>query len=117
MKWLLATFLALCLAGCSDADSFNREKPLSLGAPTGHILSLTKPVPQRSLTPKAETARAGVNSNNASLMECVSDACKSECSQVIEKQSRPKWCIYFKEPIVDRHAVSATSDQERKSTE
>jgi hypothetical protein len=119
MKWLLATFLALWLAGCSDADNFNREKPVSLVTPTGHILSLTKPVSQRSLALKADTARADANenSNNAYLMECVSDACKSQCSQAIEKQSRPKWCMYFKEPIVDRHAVSATSDQERKSTE
>jgi hypothetical protein len=50
------------------------------------------------------------------LMECVSDACKAQCVPGNDKQSRPKWCMYFKEPA-DRGAVSATSDTQRKSSE
>jgi hypothetical protein len=50
------------------------------------------------------------------LMECVSAACKTQCASEIEKKFRPKWCIYFKEPI-DRHALGATSDRQRKSAE
>jgi hypothetical protein len=37
-------------------------------------------------------------------MECVSEACKIKCSPDLEKGSRPKWCMYFKDPI-DRHAA------------
>jgi septin family protein len=36
-------------------------------------------------------------------MECVSEACKIQCSAGLEKDSRPKWCLYFKEPTTDTH--------------
>ncbi len=116
MKGLLATLLALSLAGCADGENFDREKPIKLTAATGHLLSLAKSAPRNSLAARAETSRAEANesANSLPLMECMSDACKTQCSAVLEKQSRPKWCMYFKEPI-DRRAVSATA--QRKSTE
>ena len=120
MKWLFALLLALALAGCAENGNFDREKPIKLVAPTGHILSLTKSVPRKSFVARAEAANsradASENGNNLSLMECASDACKFQCSPRVEKHSRPKWCMYFKEPI-DRHSLSATSDEQRKSTE
>ena len=109
MKWVLATLLALALAGCADNGSFDREKPVALVAPTEQILPPTKPV-----RPKAPAARAEASKPEAtkesSLLECVSDACKAQCSLRIEKQSRPKWCVYFKEPV-EQPAASAPPEQ------
>jgi hypothetical protein len=101
MKWLLATLLALSLAGCADGDNFDREKPIKLAAATGHVLSLANSAPPNSFAARAEASRAEANesANNSPLMECKSDACKTQCSPALEKQSRPKWCMYFKEPI------------------
>ena len=119
MKWLLALPLALALAGCAENGNFDREKPIKLAAPTGHILSLTKSVPRKSFVAMAEAANSKADaseSGNNSLLECASDACKFQCSPRVEKHSRPKWCMYFKEPS-DTHSLSATSDEQRKSTE
>ena len=106
MKWLLVTLLALAVAGCADRSNVDQENV----APTGHILSLTKPVPRKSAAARAEASKTHANESTykSSLMECVSAACKIQCASEAEKQSRPKWCMYFKEPI-DRHAVSATA--------
>ena len=106
MKWLLVTLLALAVAGCADRSNVDQENV----APTGHILSLTEPVPQKPPAAKAETSRthARESTYKSTLMECVSAACKAQCASEVEKQSRPKWCMYFKEPI-DRRAVSATA--------
>lgn len=100
MKWLLTTLLALSLAGCADGENFDREKPIKLAAATGHILSLANSAPRNSLAARAETSRAEANENEniSPLMECMSEACKTQCSPGLEKQSRPKWCMYFKEP-------------------
>lgn len=118
MKWLLAALFALSLAGCADRSNFRRQEPITLAAPTGHVLSPTKSIPPRSLAARAEASKANANEGeiNASLMKCVSAACKTQCASEIEKKFRPKWCIYFKEPI-DRHALGATSDRQRKSAE
>jgi hypothetical protein len=112
MKWLLVTLLALAVAGCADRSNVDQEN----GAPTGHILSLTKSVSRNPPAARAEASRthASEGAYKLSLMECVSAACKAQCASGVEKQSRPKWCMYFKEPI-DRRAVSATA--QRKSTE
>jgi hypothetical protein len=105
MRWLLATLLALALAGCADRGNLDRENPIKLAVPTGHVLSLTKSVPRKSFLARAEAAnsRADVSEsrNKSSLMECGSDACKFQCSSRVEKHSRPKWCMYFKEPTTD----------------
>src|SRR6516225_7732371 len=109
MKWLLATLLSLALAGCADIGIFDREKPVALVAPTEQILPPTKPV-----RPKAVTAKTAAFKPEAAkeslLLECVSDACKAQCSLRIEKQSRPKWCLYFKGPI-ERPAANAPPEQ------
>jgi hypothetical protein len=124
MKWPLAASLALALAlaGCADSGSFDREKPVKLVASTGHILPSTeqnlpptKPVQPRPHPSTAEASKPGAN-ESSSLMECVSDACKVQCSPAIEKHSRPKGCLYFKEPN-DRHAVIAPSDIQRNGRE
>ena len=114
MKWVLATLLALGLAGCADSGSLDREKAVDLVAPTEQILSPAKPVRPKSLTAKAESSKPNA-AKESSLMDCVSDACKAHCSPQIEKQSRPKWCIYFKEPI-DRPAASSPSDQPQRGS-
>jgi len=117
MKSLLTTLFALSLAACANYGNFDREGPSNLAAPSGHVLSQTKSIPHKSFAARAEASRADVNENiNSSLMECVSNACKAQCAPGNDKQSRPKWCMYFKEPA-DGRAVSATTDTQRKSTE
>src|SRR5262245_55111344 len=109
MKWVRATLLALTLAGCADSGIFDREKPVELAKPTEQILPPPKPVRPKAPTAKAEASKPDA-AKESSLMECVSDACKAQCSLRIEKQSRPKWCLYFKEPI-KRPPASTPSEQ------
>jgi len=105
MKWLFAVVLALALAGCAESGNFDREKPIMLAVPIEPVLPPTKPVPRKSSPTRVEASKKDANksANSSSLMECVSEACKIHCSPGSEKGSRPKWCMYFKEPI-DRHA-------------
>ena|SRR5215813_986012 len=105
MKWLFALLLALPLAGCAGNGIFNQEKPIELAVPTESISPPTKPVPRKSSLARAEASKteAKESTNSSSLLECVSEACKTHCSPGLEKGSRPKWCMYFKDPI-DRHA-------------
>lgn len=116
MKWLSATFLALALAGC--ADHWNVDRPVELVAPQGHMLSTSKPVLHKSVAATADAPRtdAKKDTSNVSLMECMSAACKEQCALQVQKQSRPKWCMYFREPI-DRHALSVTSGVPSKSAD
>jgi hypothetical protein len=93
MKWLFALSLALVLAACAESANFDREKPLKLATPAPH-----KPTAAR-----VSRAHANEGPTSSSLMECGSEACKTQCSPSLKKESRPKWCIYFREPI-DRHA-------------
>jgi hypothetical protein len=109
MKGVRATLLALALAGCTDSGLFDREKPVELACPTQQILPPAKPVRPKALTAKPEASKPDA-AKESSLMECVSDACRAQCSVHIEKQSRPKWCVYFKEPI-DRPAANTPSEQ------
>lgn len=99
MKWLLATVLALPLAGC--ADHWNLSRPIELVTPREHILSLSKPVLHKSIaaTPEAPPMHVKEGRSNASLIECISSACKEQCSATEDSQSRPKWCVYFRVPI------------------
>jgi hypothetical protein len=110
MQWVSATLLALALAGCADSGSFDREKPVEqLVAPTEQILPPTKPVRPKPVAAKAAASNPDAT-KQSSLMECVSNACKVQCSAQIEKQSRPKWCSYFKEPA-EGPAASTSSDR------
>jgi hypothetical protein len=114
MKWLFVVLLALSLAGCAWGDNFDREKPIKVAVPTEPILPSTTPVLRKSALARAEASKsdANENTNRSSLMECGSQACKIQCAAGLEKGSRPKWCMYFKEPI-DRHV----SDIQGKSIE
>ena len=114
MKWLLVTLLALAVAGCANPGNVDQEATIKLVGPTGHILSLAKSVPRTSLAARVEVSKTHTSESTykSSLMECVSEACKAQCVLGMEKRSRPKWCMYFKQPI-DRRALSATG--QRKS--
>ena len=114
MKWLFAALLALALAGCGETGNFDREKPIALAAPMEPMLPPSVPVLRKSALPKANASKKDANegTNSSSLMQCMSEACKIECSPGLEKESRPKWCMYFKEPI-NRH----TSQVSGKSIE
>src|SRR5262245_30557170 len=107
MKWLFAVLpvVALALAGCTANGDFDKEKPSKLAEPIEPILPEKKPVPRKPSIARAEASKTDANesTNSSSLIECVSEACKTQCSTGVEKRSRPKWCMYFKEPI-DRHA-------------
>jgi len=93
MKCLFALSLALVLAACAESGNFDREKPLKLATP----------VPHKPTAARVSRADANEGPTSSSLMECSSEACKTQCSPSLKKESRPKWCIYFREPI-DRHA-------------
>jgi hypothetical protein len=99
MKSLLATLFALSLAACVDYGNLGRERASDLASPTAPVSSETKSTPHKSLLARAEVPKKeGIESINSSLMQCVSDACKAQCAPRHEAQSRPKWCMYFKEP-------------------
>ena len=49
----------------------------------------------RAAAPKTDAS----GSNGTSLMECVTNSCKINCSPKLAKRFKPKWCSYFKEPI------------------
>jgi hypothetical protein len=105
MKWLFALSLALVLAGCAESGNFDREKPLKLATPTQPTSAPALATPPTHKPAAARVSRADANEGPASssLMECGSEACKTQCSPSLKKESRPKWCMYFREPI-DRHA-------------
>ena len=61
-----------------------------------------KQVVPHNLSPAARAAAPKTNasgSNGNSLMECVTNSCKINCSPKVAKRFRPKWCVYYKEPI------------------
>jgi hypothetical protein len=61
-----------------------------------------KQVVPSNLSPAARAAAPKTDasgSNGNSLMECVTNSCKINCSPTVAKRFRPKWCSYFKEPI------------------
>jgi hypothetical protein len=61
-----------------------------------------KQVVPPNLSPAARAAAPKIDvsaSNGKSLMECVTQSCKINCSATVAKRFRPKWCVYFKEPI------------------
>jgi len=107
MKWLFALSLALILAACAESGNFDREKPLKLATPAQPTPAQPTSAPATPPPHKptaARVSRADANEGTSSpLMECGSEACKTQCSPSLKKESRPKWCIYFREPI-DRHA-------------
>ena len=88
MKWLLALPLALALAGCAENGNFDREKPIKLAAPTGHILSLTKSVPRKSFVARAEAANLKPMRVKAEITHCWKSAVP--CLQVPMLASRRK---------------------------
>ena len=98
MKSLLTTLFALSLAACADYGNLGRERASDLPSPSAPVSSEIKSTPHKSLLARAEVPKEGSESINSSLMECVSDACKAQCAPRREAQSRPKWCMYFKEP-------------------
>src|SRR5262249_9665066 len=60
--------------------------------------------PKQVLPPNlSPAARAAAPKTDASggkgLMECITDSCKINGSPKLAKRFRPKWCVYFKEPI------------------
>ena len=114
MKGLFTVLLALALVGCAESGNYDREKPIKLAAPAEQILPRAKSIRRESLRARAEASKTDRNerTNSSSLMECVSEACKTQCAPGSAKDTRPKWCMYFKEPV-DRHA----SEIHRKSTE
>ena len=59
-----------------------------------------KQVVPTNLSPAAKAAAPKTNpSGSDSLMECVTNSCKINCSPNVKKRFRPKWCSHFKEPI------------------
>ena len=56
--------------------------------------------PNLSPAAKAAAPKTDVSGGTSkSLMECVTDSCKINCSPNVKRRFRPKWCVYFKEPV------------------
>jgi len=106
MKWLFALSLALALAACAESGNFDREKPLKLATPAQPTSVPATPVPQKPATARVSRADANEGPASSPLMECGSEACKIQCSPSLKKESRPKWCMYFKEPVDQRASES-----------
>jgi hypothetical protein len=101
VKRLLAATLVLVLAGCSvsvarPAKQIVRHrlspKTVSVARPT------TQFVPHKPSV-IAEAPKSTNVSEGTPLMKCMSEACRAMCSPNVAKESRPKWCAYFTEPI------------------
>jgi len=98
MKSLLTTLFALSLAACADYGNLGQEKASEVATSAAPVLSQTKSIPSKSLVARAEVSKKERNdSANSSLLECVSDACRVQCAPGHDKQSKPKWCMYFEE--------------------
>jgi hypothetical protein len=55
-----------------------------------------------NLSPSARNAAPKTSpsgNKGSSLMECVTNSCRINCSPKVAKRFRPKWCVYFMEPI------------------
>jgi Protein of unknown function (DUF3551) len=59
-----------------------------------------KQVVPPNLSPAARFAAPKLDPSGGkeSLMECVTNSCKINCSPKVAKRFRPKWCVYFKQP-------------------
>src|SRR5262245_65885541 len=99
MKCLFALSLALVLAACAESGNFDREKPLKLATPTQPTSAPATPVPHKPTAARGSRAEANEGATSSSLMECSSEACKTQCAASLKKESRPKWCIYFRQAI------------------
>jgi hypothetical protein len=98
MKGMLAAILILALTGCTGSRFHQEEPTAPIPSSTQHT---PRPVP-RNLSPAARAAAPATETdqgNSNSLMECVTESCKINCSPKIAKRFRPKWCVNFKEPI------------------
>jgi hypothetical protein len=60
-----------------------------------------KQVVPPNLSPAARAAAPKTDPSGGKdrLMECVTNSCKINCSPKVAKRFRPKWCVYFKQPI------------------
>jgi hypothetical protein len=59
-----------------------------------------KQVIPQNLSPAAKFAAPKTDTSGGSgKMECVTTSCKINCSPKVAKRFRPKWCVYFKEPV------------------
>ncbi len=56
-------------------------------------------IPQ-NLSPAAKFAAPKTDTGGGNgKMDCVTASCKINCSPNVAKRFRPKWCVYFKEPV------------------
>ncbi len=99
MKQLLGATLcfsiSLALAGCSGSARLTDEpEPVSVAYPTKQVVPRNVPPAAR-----AEAPKSGNEGTGTPLMECMSESCRVKCSATVAKQSKPKWCAYFREPI------------------
>jgi hypothetical protein len=59
-----------------------------------------KQVIPQNLSPAAKFAAPKTDTGGGNgKMDCVTTSCKINCSPNVAKRFRPKWCVYFKEPV------------------
>ncbi len=109
---IVGPVIGMAIAGCSDTrSSMDQPKTVSVARPAerfvGHDLSPrtvsvarpTKQVVPHKSSAKAEAPKNANDNDGTPLMKCMSEACKVTCSSTAMKESKPKWCAYFMEPI------------------
>lgn len=109
---IVGPVIGMAIAGCSDTrSSMDQPKTASVARPAerfvGHDLSprtVSVARPAKQIVPhktsvRAEAPKSANESEGTPLMKCMSEACKATCSPNVAKESRPKWCAYFTEPI------------------
>jgi len=101
MKQLRCLLLALALAGCSStvpqAELQPAHPPDQIVDETPETLGPQRVGPNRPSRPRTATMlKNETNEGKAGeLMDC-DESCKNNCSP--KKQSRPKWCVLYKNP-------------------
>ena len=105
---IVGPVIGMAIAGCSDArSSMDQPKTVSVERFVGHDLSprtvsvarSAKQIVPHNSSVRAEAPKSAKESEGTPLMKCISEACRATCSPNVAKESRPKWCAYFTEPI------------------
>ena len=89
MKRMLAILLFLSLVGLQVALS---ERVIAAEQLAQYSIRNLSPAARAAAPPQASDSKGN------SLMECVTESCKINCSPTVAPRFRPKWCARFMQP-------------------
>ena len=103
MRPLQIVILFLAASGCS---SLPEQEPVQLSSAPPDVSQQHTP----TLSPAAKPASSKTEMSSPQgnrLMDCVTESCRINCSPSVPKRSKPKWCLNFKEPVVEKPKFAA----------